>query len=144
MLKIGKYVLAGALAFTGLAGTSFINTPSAQAAEDPPASIYLETGALEQKSDEVIGKGQYGRFIMEVGRWQVTGANAKVMKKGAWYDEEVATLRRTTDDWYKGNYGDTTNVWLDKGAKYYIKFSVFDLNASGSARLYNYNFPFNI
>ncbi|MGN5653923.1 hypothetical protein [Bacillus sp. Brlt_9] len=144
MLKVGKFVLAGALAFTGLAGASFINTPSAQAAEDPPASVYLSKGEIGVNSNRIIGKGQYGRFIMEVGTKQVTGATATVMKETGWFDEEVATLDRTIDDWYRGNYGATTNVWLDKGAEYYIKFSVPDYNGSGSARLYNYNFPFNI
>lgn len=144
MLKVGKLVLAGALAFTGLAGASFINTPSAQAAEDPPASVYLEKGDIGVNSNRIIGKGQYGRFIMEVGKDKVTDATATVYKETGWFDEKVATLNISTDDCYRGKYGDTTNVYLDKGAEYYVKFSVLDLTASGSARLYNYNFPYNL
>ncbi|RFB42593.1 hypothetical protein [Bacillus sp. dmp10] len=141
MLKFQKVLLAGALAFTGIVGTSIIDTPKIEAAS---ASITAQqtssrlVDGLTYPSSKINGAGQYGRITLQCGTIY-PGWQKLVLKKAkdGWFDEEIATLELSETDHTQGLHRVSNNVWLEKGALYYIEVKgTYD--ATGSLSNYNY------
>ncbi|HDR4873350.1 TPA: hypothetical protein QCR24_004220 [Bacillus cereus] len=141
MLKFQKVLLAGALAFTGIVGTSIIDTPKVEAAAAPvkaqQTSSRLVDG-LTYPSSKINGAGQYGRITLQCGSiypgWQKLVL--KKVKEG-WFDEEIATLELSSTDHADNLHRVSNNVWLEKGSLYYIEV-IGEYNATGSLSNYNY------
>ncbi|HDR6958213.1 TPA: hypothetical protein QCV97_006024 [Bacillus cereus] len=141
MLKFQKVLLAGALAFTGIVGTSIIDTPKVEAAS---ASVTAQqttsrlVDGLTHPSSKINGAGQYGRITLQCGTIY-PGWQKLVLKKvkDGWFDEEITTLELSGADHAAGQHRKTNNVWLEKGALYYIEV-IGEYNATGSLTNYNY------
>lgn len=139
MLKFQKLLLAGALAFTGIVGTSIIDTPKVEAASitAQQTTSHLVDGA-GNPSSKINGAGQYGRITLQCGSIY-PGWKKLVLKKvkGGWFDEEIATLELSGADHANDLHRVSNNVWLEKGALYYIEV-IGQYNATGSLTNYNY------
>ncbi|RAT95955.1 hypothetical protein [Brevibacillus sp. Leaf182] len=156
MSKINKVVLAGTLALTGIVGfspnvsatskveatTSKVEatTSNVEAASISPqqTSAHAKNG-YSATSSKINGAGQYGRINLQIESVDhLTATTARVMKVVAWgADQEVASVQISYVDYDNGIYNKSTDVWLEKGALYYIDLSV-ENNGSSSAGLSNY------
>ncbi|HDR4457156.1 MULTISPECIES: hypothetical protein [Bacillus] len=141
MLKFQKVLLAGALAFTGIVGTSIIDTPKVEAASASVTAQQTTSRLVDgagNPSSKINGAGQYGRITLQCGTIY-PGWQKLVLKKvkGGWFDEEIATLELSGADHANDLHRVSNNVWLEKGELYYIE--VIGLyNATGSLSNYNY------
>ncbi|MGN4741404.1 hypothetical protein [Bacillus cereus group sp. MYBK227-1] len=139
MLKFQKVFLAGALAFTGIVGTSIIDTPKVEAASitaQQTTSHLVDSAG--NPSSKINGAGQYGRITLQCGTIY-PGWQKLVLKKvkGGWFDEEIATLELSGADHANDLHRVSNNVWLEKGELYYIEVTG-EYNATGSLTNYNY------
>lgn len=153
MSKINKVVLAGTLALTGIVGfspnvsaTSKVEatTSNVEAASISPqqTSAHAKNG-YSATSSKINGAGQYGRINLQIESVDhLTATTARVMKVVAWgADQEVASVQISYVDYDNGIYNKSTDVWLEKGALYYIDLSV-ENNGSSSAGLSNYTWQY--